>query len=162
MVPNYVQAEVKSDIPIQASFLKVKIIEDGKISEHSMVVSLTIATAIDEKGNQANWAIWDSVFIMPDSLTGGERVVLRADHYTHDNEIRNIKVVGNMASFDLFRSADRPVHIICIKHDFDNYEFRGTSTYYSDLLKRTIVEEWVLTDRMILPSKEVYGYPMKR
>jgi hypothetical protein len=41
-----------------------------------------------------------------------------------------------MASFDLFRSADRPVHIICIKHDFDNYEFRGTSTYYSDYIEK--------------------------
>jgi hypothetical protein len=155
-------AKADTEYVIDAHFLKVKMIVDGKPEKSSMVVNLTVGY---DKKDDYKWAKWDSVFIMPDTLSGGNKVVLRADHYETREPpvpggIRNLVISGNKVSFDLYRSfdRDRPVHIVCVKQGDYDYDFRGTSTYYSDILKKTMTEEWVLTDKIILPSKEVFGH----
>jgi len=158
MIPPTAKAD--TEYVIDAHFLKIKMIVDGKPEKSSMVVNLTVGY---DKKDDLKWATWDSVFIMSDTRTGGEKVVLRADHYETrvppvPGGIRNLVVSGNKASFDLYRSLDRPVHIVCVKRGDYDYDFRGTSTYYSDILKKTMTEEWVLTDKIILPSKEVFGH----
>ena len=159
MIPSIAKAD--TEYVIDANFLKIKMLVDGKPENTSMVVNLAVGY---DKKDDFKWATWDSVFIMSDTLSGGGKVVLRADHYeTHDppfpRGIRNLVVSGNKASFDLYRSIERPVHIVCVKRDDGDYDFRGTSTYYSDIMKRTMTEEWILTDKIILPSKEVFGFP---
>lgn len=159
MAPPIAKAE--TEVVIDAHFLKIKMIVDGNPENSSMVVNLTVGY---DKKDDSKWAIWDSIFIMSDSLGGGERVVLRPDHYEtgvppDSGRIRNLIVAENRVTFDLIRSIDRPVHIVCVKRGEDDYDFRGTSTYYSNIMKRTMTEEWVLTDKILLESKEVFGFP---
>lgn len=154
-------AKAETEFVIDAHFLKIKMIVDGIPENSSMVVNLTVGY---DKKDDSKWATWDSIFIMSDSLGGGERVVLRPDHYEtgvppNSGRIRNLIVSENRVTFDLIRSIDRPVHIVCVKRGEDDYDFRGTSTYYSNIMKRTMTEEWVLTDKIILQSKEVFGIP---
>src|SRR5512143_410295 len=150
----------KAEMVIDAPFLKIKVIMDGKPEKSSMVVNLKVRY---DKEENFKWATWDSVSITPDSLNGGKRVVLRSDHYEtgvlHTGRIRKLTVSGNRVTFDLIRSIGEPVHIVCVKQGNDDYDFRGTSTYYSNIVKKTMTEEWVLTDYLTLPSKEVFGYP---
>jgi len=159
MVPHVATAETK--IVIDAHFLKIEMIVDGIPENTFMVVNLTVGY---DKKDDSKWAIWDSIFIMSDSVGGGERVVLRPDHYEtgvppNSGRIRNLIVSENRVTFDLIRSIDRPVHIVCVKRGEDDYDFQGTSTYYSDIMKRTMTEEWVLTDKIIFQSKEVFEFP---
>ncbi len=49
LLPTISYGGVETSLPIEARFLKVRIIEDGKPSRSSMVVSLTVTTAVDEK-----------------------------------------------------------------------------------------------------------------
>jgi len=154
-------AKAETELVIDAHFLKIKMIVDGIHENSSMVVNLTVG---HDKKDDSKWATWDSIFIMSDIVGGGERVVLRPDHYEtgvppNNGRIRNLIVSKNRVTFDLIRSIDKPVHIVCVKRGEDDYDFRGTSTYYSDIMKRTMTEEWVLTDKIILQSKEVFGFP---
>ncbi|HEX8041984.1 hypothetical protein [Candidatus Deferrimicrobium sp.] len=154
-------AKAETGLVIDARFLKIKMIVDGIPENSSMVVNLTVGY---DKKDDFKWATWDSIFIMSDSVGGGERVILRPDHYEtgvppNSGRIRNLIVSKNTVTFDLIRSIDRPVHIVCVKRGENDYDFRGTSTYYSDIMKRSMTEEWVLTDKIILESKEVFGFP---
>ena len=47
--------------------------------------------------------------------------------------------------------------IICVKKDTDRYDIKGTNFYWSDLVKERFTEVWSVTDKIILPSLEVYG-----
>jgi hypothetical protein len=156
MAPPIAKAEMLIDAP----FLKIKMIMDGKPEKSSMVVNLKVRY---DKEDGFKWATWDSVFITSDRLKGRKRVVLRSDHYEtgvlYRGRIRNLIVSENRVTFDLIRSIGNPVHIVCVKRGEDDYDFRGTSTCNSNIVKKTMTEEWVLTDNLTLPSKEVFGYP---
>lgn len=161
IIPILPIAKADTDSVIDARFLKVKIVVDGK-PVSNMVVNLTVN--YDEEKNY-KWVRWDSVFIMSDQQAGRKRVFLRPDHYEtgvlpNAGRIRNIIVSKNRVTFDLIRSIDRIVHIVCVKRGEDDYDFRGKCTYNgSNPGKKTVTEEWVLTDTITLPSKEVFGYP---
>lgn len=160
-IPILPIAKADTDSVIDARFLKIKIVVDGK-PVSNMVVNLTVN--YDEENNY-KWVRWDSVFIMSDQQAGRERVFLRPDHYEtgvipNTGRIRNIIVSKNRVTFDLIRSIERIVHIVCVKRGEDDYDLRGKCTYNgSNPGKKTVTEEWVLTDTLTLPSKEVFGYP---
>ena len=141
------------NVAINAHFIKMQIEENGKKTNWHMVVDLFVM-----KRDGTARATWNSVFIMPDNSTNGKKTVLRADHYSTENGgIENLIIEGNTVSFDLNRSPDRKVKISCVKKDTDIYDIKGTSFYWSDLVKERFTEVWSVTDKIILPSLEVYG-----
>lgn len=143
----------QSDVIIDARFVKMQIEVNGRRTSWHMVVDLSVV-----KQDGLGRATWNSVFIMPDNLTGGKKTVLRADHYSTENGgIQNLVIQGKTVSFDLVRSPDRKVKIICVKKGADKYDIKGTSFYWSELMKERFTEVWSVTDRIVLPSLEVYG-----
>lgn len=94
-------AYAETQYVIDAHFLKAKMLVDGKLGDWRMIVNLSV-----DMFQGRPCATWDSVFIQPDTLSGGKKVVLRADHYSSEGkvipDIRNPRVSGNKATFDLF------------------------------------------------------------
>jgi hypothetical protein len=143
----------QSDMIIDARFVRMQIDENGRRTNFNMVVDLSVV-----KQDGSLHAIWNSVFIMPDELHGSKNTVLRADHYSTENGgIQNLIIHGKTVSFDLVRSPDRKVKIICMKKDENIYDLKGTSFYWSELLKKRFTEVWSVTNKIILPSLKVYG-----
>lgn len=141
------------DVIINAHFIKMQIEENGKKTNSNMIVDLFVVKQDGQKS-----AVWNSVFIMPDTLGGKKKMVLRADHYSTENGgIENLVIQGQTVSFDLNRSPDRKVKIICTKKSDNKYDITGNSFYWSSLLKINFTEVWSVTDKIILPSLEVYG-----
>jgi hypothetical protein len=141
------------DVIINAHFIKMQVEENGKKTNSNMIVDLFVVKQDGQKS-----AAWNSVFVMPDTLEGKKKTVLRADHYSTENGgIENLVIQGQTVSFDLNRSPGRKVKIICTKKSENKYDIMGKSFYWSSLLKKNFTEIWSITDKIILPSLEVYG-----
>lgn len=141
------------NVIIDAHFIKMQIEENGKKTSSNMIVDLFVVNQNDIKS-----AVWNSVFIMIDNREGKKKTVLRADHYSTENGgIDNLIIQGNTVSFNLNRSPDRKVRIICTKKSENEYDITGNSFYWSSLLKINFTEVWSVTNKILLPSLEVYG-----
>jgi hypothetical protein len=140
--------------------LKMKVLIDGKPTDRSYVVGYDVFFA------QGKWnVIWKGVRI---NEIGGETNLMSVRWSSSDGEIKNIVVGEDSASFDLItvvgkKAVNSAVHVVVEKRGImdPTPDVRGTSVYYDDVEKKTTTEEWVITDKLVLPSKEVFGFPEK-
>ena len=133
---------------------------DGKQAGKDMVVDISI-----EKTNGVYIATWDAVKISSVELANEvKRTHLRAIHYgTDSGNIRNIVVKDKFITFDIVRShGDMKVEIFRTGEVGLDLEIKAYGTHYSNKKQRKFTEEWVMTNDIKLPSKEIFGYPEKK
>jgi hypothetical protein len=119
-------AKAETELVIDARFLKIKMIVDGIPENSSMVVNLTVGYDKKDDSEVGNMGLY--FHNVGHCGKVGKRVVLRPDHYEtgvppNNGRIRNLIVSKNKVTFDLIRSIDRPVHIVCVKRGEDDYDF---------------------------------------
>jgi len=125
-----------------------------------MVVDISI-----EKTDGAYIATWDSVHICPIELANKVKLThLRARHYgTDTGSIRNIVVKEKSITFDIVRShGDMKVDISRTGEFGFDVGIKAHGTHYRDKNQRKFAEEWVMTNGIKLPSKDIFGYPEKK
>lgn len=137
-------------------YFKIKIIDDGKLSQDKMLVELRIYNHGDKI-----YVTWDHVYISPqDDL---KKVILKAQHYSvQEGTITDVIATQNHFSFKIDVStslfAGRTVQVVGNKEEGAfKYSVEGSALWWSDILNRKIKTEWRSTNRkFILPYKEVF------
>ena len=133
---------------------------DGKQVGKDMVVDISI-----ERTNGVYIAAWDAVQISSVELANDvKQTHLRAKHYgTDTGSIRNIVVKEKVVTFDIVRShGDMNVDIFRRGEFGLDLEIKAYGTHYMNKKQQKVTEEWVMTNDIKLPSKEIFGYPEKK
>lgn len=133
---------------------------DAKQTGKDMVVDISI-----EKINGVYIATWDAVQISSVELANEvKRTHLRAKHYgTDTGSIRNIVVKEKAVTFDIVRShGDMKVDILRTGEFGLDLEIKAFGTHYMNKKQQKVTEEWVMTNDIKLPSKDIFGYPEKK
>jgi len=141
------------------SLLMTKLV-DGKQVGKDMVVDISI-----EKTNGVYIATWDAVQISSVDLANEvKRTYLRAKHYgTDTGSIRNIVVKEKVITFDIVRShGDMKVDIFRTGEFGLDLEIKAFGTHYMNKKQQKVTEEWMMTNDIKLPSKDIFGYPEKK
>ena len=139
-----------------STYLKIEILNDGKLSDNKMLVDLRI---INVDGNDDISVDWSHVYINP--VHESKKVVLKAQHFSTVNGlIKNVVVNDNNFSFVLYFLPTpftelRTMQVVGNKKG-GLYDVEATALWWSDILNRKIKTEWRTTDKkIVLPYKEV-------
>jgi hypothetical protein len=133
---------------------------DGKRSGRDMVVSISV-----ERSGEGYTVNWDAVNIHPIELGGGAtRTSLRAVHYGTDaGTIRNVVVKERFIAFDIVRAhGDMKVEISRTGDRGQEIVIRAYRVRFSNKRQKTVNEEWVMTESIRLPSRDLLGWPEKK
>jgi hypothetical protein len=104
-------------------------------------------------------AVWDEVNFYTVGSGRRQEVGLFVNHYSTDGgEIKNVKVSDDFASFDIeTRVTDKiSIRVICRPPK----EYLLTPTIRAVAVYPNRTDEWVLTERIVLPSTEINGNPL--
>jgi hypothetical protein len=153
MVPF--QAKEPDPRTLAQTSLKLAIIsQDGKRLGDKLA-----AYAIFKVDNKWD-VVWDEVNFGSSAVGGNPKeVTLDMMHYsTADGTIKNVEVADDFASFDIEPAAPEKIsiHVTCRppKEYLLTPDVRAVAVYP----KHTY--EWTLTERILLPSTEVFGNPL--
>lgn len=133
---------------------------DGKPSGREMVVDIGI-----ERTGAGYTVNWDVVVIHAIDLPNGEKYTsLKALHYGTDTEsIRNVVVTDGFLSFDIVRAhGDIKVEISRKGAFGSDIAVKAYRNRFSNKRQKTVNEEWVMKDRIRLPSLDVIPHPGKK
>jgi hypothetical protein len=133
---------------------------DGKRSGRDMIVGISV-----ERSGEEYTVDWDAVNIHPIELPGRvTRTSLRAVHYGTDaGTIRNVVVKERYIAFDIIRAhGDMKVEILRQGDNAPGFEIKAYRVRFSNKRQKMINEEWVVTESIQLPSREVLGWPGKK
>lgn len=145
---------------LRARSILMTMLKDGKQVGRNLVVDVTI-----EYANGKYTATWDAVRITAIDLSNDvKRTHLRAEHYgTDTGTIKNLVVKEKSISFDIARShGDMKVDIFKKGEYGLDLEVKAHGTHRGNMKHGTMTEEWVMTDNIKLPSRDVLGYSEKK
>lgn len=145
---------------LRARSILMTMLLDGKQVGRDLVVDVTI-----EYANSQYVVTWDAVRVTAIDLSNDvKRTHLRAEHFgTDTGTIKNIVVKEKFISFDIARShGDMKVDIFK-KGEFGlDIEIKAYGACHRNSKQKIFAEEWVMTDNIRLPSRDVLGYPEKK
>jgi hypothetical protein len=133
-------------------FVPMKILSDGKESGTQLVVNYSVMKS------GGRWvAYWEEVMIRQ-HISSKSTVLFPLIWSSSGGDIKNVKVRRDSASFDLVM-ADGEARVVVGKgNDLSGKQpdVKVTYVYLDRMSKKNITEEWVLTDRIVLPFNEIY------
>jgi len=152
LLPLSASGEMFSDV----AWLKLKGLVDGKPNGFYKVVNYTVLDTGME------WQIdWNEVQIKP--VGKREGVTLNPEHYsTSDRNVKNVVATKDAVSFDLINVTNEVSRVSCEKRSSDRLtipDVKITKTVFDNTKKKLVTYEYVVTDRITLPSQEVFGVP---
>jgi len=152
VIPSIVGAIDEGEIYAQGLFVPMKVLLNGKESGTQLVVNYHV---INSGGR---WIVsWEEVKIFQDTLSK-KTVLLPVIWSTSGGDIKNVVVRGDSASFDLVMAYGEARVVVGkgVVSTIPTPDVKVTLVYLDSSSKKNITEEWVMTDRIVLPSKEVY------
>ncbi|HEY5997620.1 MAG TPA: hypothetical protein VIU29_11400, partial [Candidatus Deferrimicrobiaceae bacterium] len=134
-------------------FVPMTVLSNGKKSGTELVVNYTV------RYSGGAWtALFEAVKIFGDKISK-RTILLPAVWSSAGGDIKNVAVGEMSASFDLAMESGDAVVVVGKgdKLPGEQPDVTVRKLSFDGATKRPVLEEWVPTDRIVLPFKEVYG-----